>query len=492
MSATRYDFGVTSQKLLLGMRTDQAVAGLAIGIFTILMALAGINLVIVGVLALLGAIAVFAPVRGMPIVLWAAPVTGYLRARRRDPEPLPAHSTASVARAPERGPAGEYPHRPRARLAQPGRLRLPGGLHVDVLDAGPAAHPIGLVSDDGGRSYVAVLRTRGPGAFAILGGEDQAQALDAWGQVLADCCTEDGQVKRIEMLERTVPDASAGALRWASEHIEGGTEDDAADYAALVSAVDDVAKVHEVYLVLRVAPKLKGKDAPQAAIMELRQFMARLSAIGVESEPLAAEEIAGLLRATYAGLPQPAFGGRDPLDACALGAREHWDALRYDDQFWRVFVVSHLPRQEVGPAWLLPLTTAPARGGSRIVTFHFDPIAPSHSRRRVRTAAAAAEGRRRRRKEQGRTGTAEETAEARSIERREQELVMGYRELRVAGLVAVSAPDRAHLDEVARLTTHAAAAAGLELRCAYGQQERAFMAALPLARLGFRISVLGS
>lgn len=160
--------------------------------------------------------------------------------------------------------------------------------------------------------------------------------------------------------------------------------------------------------------------------------------------------------------------------ACA----DEWARLRTDDTWHVTYWVAQWPRQDVPADFLAALLLE----GSvrRTVSVVMAPVPPGEAARRVeqdRTAEAADTELRRR---GGFLATARRQRQAEHLAGREAELADGHATFRLTAYVTVTADRAEDLPPACEQVEQAAAQAGLELRCCYGDQLRAFAAALPL------------
>jgi hypothetical protein len=118
----------------------------------------------------------------------------------------------------------------------------------------------------------------------------------------------------------------------------------------------------------------------------------------------------------------------------------------------------------------------------RTIAVTMEPIAPSKSIRDVEAAVTSDTADEHLRADKGFTPTARRRQQARSTRQREEELVHGHAELRLAGFITISAPDEDGLERARAEIEHAAQQAHIELVALFGQQAHAFTFTLPLAR----------
>jgi hypothetical protein len=359
------------------------------------------------------------------------------------------------------------------------------------------------------------LAVEGP-RFRLAAEVDQAQAVAGWGEVLAGSARETSSLRRLQVVERALADPGIGAHRRERTGEPGGAEDIYRDNVARIGAE---ATRHEVFLTGVVEPRARV-EAVDEALAELGDVADRLEAAGFRATPLAANELADLVRSTV----DPGSGNRrqpstQQGDTELLGdgrrvwndergylwvgpatgegvtatattdragpmARDSgWSWVRTDSAYHALFEVTELPRVPVGPEWAWPLVVGDGLGGAgRTLAIHVELSPPSRALRRAeRSVVAHADDESSRQRWGFRSGARSER-EAQAAVAREEELVAGYADARFAVVVGVSAPSLEELEGSARALCQQAVQARLELRRLYGQQDLALGAILPLGR----------
>ena len=124
---------------------------------------------------------------------------------------------------------------------------------------------------------------------------------------------------------------------------------------------------------------------------------------------------------------------------------------------------------DVGAAWLDPLLST--RAARRTVVLFFEPVAPSTSRRRIERDATRLATDAEQRANRGFRVGARHHRSRDAVEEREAELVAGYAEVGVVGLVVATAVTDNELDAAATQIGQAANAASLELRQLDGRHD---------------------
>ena len=252
----------------------------------------------------------------------------------------------------------------------------------------------------------ATLRVRGR-EFALCERDTQERQLHLWGDALAAFCTERGPVARLRWTEWAAPsglDESARLSRRAHptrRQVAGGrdvprrcspklarcrpnmtcsspspsTNVGSGPSAGLTSDRDIVAEktlMDEVQL-------LSSRLESAGLIVDLPLCPAELAEVAAARVSTRSARTGGANRAAKLG------AARRIRRACRtpgpLAVRAAWDHVRVDRAVHAAYVVAEWPRFEVPPNWMEPLLLHP--GGVRTVAVHYEPVAPSRSRRQV-------------------------------------------------------------------------------------------------------------
>jgi hypothetical protein len=143
--------------------------------------------------------------------------------------------------------------------------------------------------------------------------------------------------------------------------------------------------------------------------------------------------------------------------------------------------ISEWPRSGAYPNFLHPLVLAPGVRKSLSLIAH--PVPAAQARKDIRRQKVEYLTDADQKARIGQVADLSDTAEYQDILRREQELAIGHADLRFAGLIAVTAPDKDELDAAVAQIEQAAIQCECETRLLVGQQTQAFAAAaLPLGR----------
>jgi hypothetical protein len=463
---------------LLGLGGPQVVALGGAVVVAVLLASAHAPLPVLAAPIALGAALAFTRVGGQPLLEAAPPAIDWLarRARREHrwlaPLPLPVDG-----------------------LTPP----LPPGLAGQVLlNAGGVA----VVCDRRTGRYSATIRVTG-GGFALAERVEQERLLAGWGDALAPFCRDRGTVVAVRWSEWAAPAGIEDQLAFLAEHGHDDPDDPAvASYRRLLASAGPLGMRHDTLITLvvgadRLVTAAKGRDARDRAgvdalLAELHLFTTRLENAGLTASlPLTPPELGRALRVRLDPGTLPGLDRRGrtlgqlaglvrPANAGPLATEARWSAWRADGAWHRAFWMCDWPRLDVGPMWLADLLLA--RVGVRTVSVWYEPVPPRASRRAIERAAAKLDSDEDHRHRVGlRVGAGHRRAQS-AVAEREAELVAGYPEFTYAGVVTVTAADRAGLDASSAEIVQTAAAVGVDLRPLHGRHDRGVAATLPLAR----------
>ena len=120
-----------------------------------------------------------------------------------------------------------------------------------------------MVWDPRAQTYTAVLAVEGS-TFALLESSMRGSRVEAWGSLLAQLCSENAVIARLQVLERTVPDSGDRLRRdWQRRGIHDGSLQ-AANYEQLLAAVDGSTMAHECFVAVAVDARRAGSEIRQA------------------------------------------------------------------------------------------------------------------------------------------------------------------------------------------------------------------------------------
>lgn len=387
---------------------------------------------------------------------------------------------------------GQLEHRTRIGKPRPaGTLALPGDAArlrqwVDDETGGVMIH------DPHAATLTAVIGVEHP-AFMLLDADEQARRVSAWGRVLASTCRS-GNVAAVQVLERTLPDSGKGLADWWTSHGTDVGSWAARTYAELIDRAGPTGERHASTISLTISLHAAARPARAAggglrggaAVLrqEVTSLTAALRAADLTpTQMLGSGEIALAIRTAYdpavgAALERHGSVGRDLATAGPVAVTETWGHLRADSSYHCVLWVSEWPRTLVYPGFLAPLLLAPGVRRTFSVTFtpvRADVTARDLRRKKIEYLSDAAQ-----RNRIGQIEDAAQTAEYGDVLQQEADLTAGHGVLRAVGLVVVTAPTLDELERAVAAVEQAAIQASCETRRLWGQQARAFIAALPL------------
>ncbi|MGP5030715.1 SCO6880 family protein [Glutamicibacter arilaitensis] len=175
------------------------------------------------------------------------------------------------------------------------------------------------------------------------------------------------------------------------------------------------------------------------------------------------------------------FAGVEPNVAGPMAVETHWDHLRTDSAFHRVYWISEWPRKKARMGFMEKLIFA--GDFPHTVSQVLRPVTPTKALKKVETRKTDWDTTDRFRQKSGRAASRAHEAEFEDIESFEEQLVDGHGSYYVTGLVCVSGATKSELERNCAKMRDAASRARIELSPAYGQQDAAFSAAaLPLAK----------
>lgn len=383
---------------------------------------------------------------------------------------------------------------------QPRTLGLPSPLNrlallsVDVPDGGR----VGVLIDPAEGRYTAALAVHGS-SFALVDVDEQERRVAAFGRVLAALARDGSPLSRLQWMVRTTPEAGGTlAEHWSAYgHVRDGLVADS--YDELVATAGPVTEAHETLVIAsldirggaRRAIRQAGGGQTGATAVLCRE-LARLADQLTQAEltvlgALPPRGVARLIRTAYDPVslaavdrrPSP-LAGVSPQAAGPMATDVEWGHYRTDGGWHATYWISEWPRIAVPPDFLSPLLlTGDVRHTVALVA---EPLPTAVAARKARAARTAEAANATLRQRVGQLTTERMRAEGDEADRRERELVAGHAAYRYAGFITVTALSAEQLDEACGRLEHSAAAAHLELRLLYGQQDTAFAMTLPLGR----------
>jgi hypothetical protein len=498
-----FSFGsIERHGIVGGLRVSQAavlVTAAAVAVVVVRTMPAGRGLGLGILLIAAGCVVAFLPVAGRTVEQWIPVVASWLLLSLRDGRTYRSSMPARGFVAALDGSGL------RADAELPDALSGCEILSVPVDDG----HAIGVFSDTALRALTAVLAVR-VRAFGLLSEADQERRLDRWGRVVARLARNDGLVRRLCVLERTVPsdgDEMQRFLLEARDRALPPAERTVRSYEALLQSAGDVTQDHELFVALQVDERRasrrtrphRSNEATSGREVACRVLVRELLALASRFDPadvvvegaLSPRMLSRAIRLAYdpygrerlnrLAVVAPETADAEPSPWGPLAAETAWDTYRTDSAVHRTYWIAQWPRLAVGPAFLAPLLL----NGQvvRSVGVTLEPVAPDRARRAVEAAVTSEEADEQLRAERGFRTTARRLKQHQAIVRRERELADGHQEVRFAGYVTVSAHDLEELETACDQVEQTAHQAYLDLQPLWGQQDVGFtQGALPIAR----------
>jgi hypothetical protein len=451
------------------------------------------------ILVLLASLAAFLPFQGMTLEQWAplAVAYGWRRLtgqdRYRSEHPVLGVIAGLNGRDARREPA------------------LPAALDGCEILAVPVAggQEVGVFHDAAAGSLTAVMAVRVK-AFGLLSESEQERRLDRWGQALSSLARTGGLVRRVQILERTVPADGDAMHRYLAEARDPSLGPDTMprrSYEALLEDAGFVTQDHELFVALQVDERRAASKGGQrsrrrdgdvramacaALIREMQSFATRFDPIDVVVEGvLPPRMLARAIRLAYdpygrertnrLAAADPAMAGTDPSTFGPLATEESWDLFRSDSAVHRTYWVAQWPRLAVAPTFLAPLLLS--ADVVRSLSVVLEPVSPERARRSVEAAITSDLADEELRTERGFRTTARQRKRQDAVVRREEELSSGHQEFRFAAFVTVSGPDEEGLELACDQVEQSAHQAYLDLQPLWGEQDAGFtFGALPIGR----------
>ncbi|MCG3042833.1 hypothetical protein L7D48_20020 [Streptomyces sp. S1A] len=387
--------------------------------------------------------------------------------------------------------------RPSTRPRREGLLHLPGTAASLRVATSPDGR-LSAVHDPHHGTLTAVARVSSR-AFALLDAGTQNANVAGWGRVLA-ALARTGQVARVQVLERTVPDSGDALNRYWSRYGQPGTPVAGQVYGELIAAAGPAAAPHEAYVAVALDTRAARRTINQAGggLAGAFTVLAQLTAVFDQAAHtaglapsgwLTAREIAAVVRTAYdpaalSALDRWSPGIRPQADPAAAGPVvlvENADRIETDSAHHTTYWIENWPRTETSPGFLHQVLFT--SGVRRSLSLTYEPkdlhAALRDVRRRKATVIADAAERQRR----GQVDSEEDSVEYADIKDRERQLIAGHADVALTGLLTVSADSEEELRTACAAVETAAVSALIDLRQLTWQQAEAFTsAALPLAR----------
>lgn len=484
----RYRFGPLERRgLLFGLRGAQVVV-LLVGLVSSLIVvrtLGNSGILPGAALFIITVAGVFWPVGGRTVEQWTPVAARYLwRVVRRE--------RRFVSTAPLLG---------RTRTAEQ-QMDLPGTLKgMRIMAAPVVGGDLGILHNRGEGTYSSVLSVRGR-SFALLDHDAKTRLLGQWADVLAGLGREGSPVKRLQWLERTVPDPGDGIGQYLRDAIAlPHTTPAVRSYLQLVEDAGPTTQHHETFVVIQVdAQKARrmikqagGGDQGACTVLARETFglatrlqSAELDIVGMLPPRLLAQ----MMRVAFdpkarAQITMRTINDRENAgvtvdQAWPLVTETSWEHYRTDSAFHSTFWVAEWPRTEVGPDFLAPLLLQ--AWVNRTVSVTLEAVPPLKAQRDVDYARTSDAADAHLREKHGFMRSIRRQRESDNVERREQELADGHADIRFSGYITVTAANLEELELASSEMEQQAGQSRLVLRRLSGEQDVAFTYTLPLAR----------
>jgi hypothetical protein len=386
--------------------------------------------------------------------------------------------------------------RPSRRPTREGLLHLPGtaaSLRVTTAPDGK----YGAVHNPHTGTLTAVVKVSSR-AYALLDPGTQQANVGGWGRALA-ALARTGQIARIQVIERTIPDSGDALRRYWEEHGRPDTPMAGALDQLVVDRAGPAAAPHEAYVAVSLDTKaarrlinqagggLTGAFSVLAQLTSTFDQAARTAGL-TPTGWLTAREIAAVVRTSYdpkalATLDRWSTAGRPEAEPAAAGpvvVVEKADHIATDSAVHATYWVENWPRTETSAGFLHQLLFT--GGVRRTLSLSYEPknldaALRDVQRKKSSVIADAAERARR-----GQVDSEADSIEYQDIKSRERQLIAGHADVALTGLLTVSADTEDELRTACAVVETAAVGAQLDLRPLTWQQAEAFTAAaLPLA-----------
>ncbi|MER8036083.1 SCO6880 family protein [Streptomyces hydrogenans] len=386
--------------------------------------------------------------------------------------------------------------RPSRRPTREGLLHLPGTAASLRMVTAPDGR-YGAVHDPHHGTLTAVVKVSSR-AYALLDPGTQHANVGGWGRTLA-ALARTGQIARIQVIERTVPDSGDSLRRYWEEHGHPDTPVAGAIYNELIQSAGPAAAPHEAYVALSLDTKaarrlinqagggLTGTFSVLAQLTSTFEQAARTAGLNPTGW-LTAREIAAVVRTAYdpkvlAALDRWSATGRPEAEPTAAGpvvVVEKADHIATDSAVHATYWVENWPRTETSAGFLHQLLFT--GGVRRTLSLCYEPKGLDAALRDVQRKKASVIADAAERARRGQVDSEADSIEYQDIKARERQLIAGHADVALTGLLTVSADSEEELRTACAVVETAAVGAQLDLRPLTWQQAEAFtVAALPLA-----------
>ena len=481
-SHAQYRFGDAAPLgLLLGMPARQAAPIVAGILWLTLMLMAQQPLVgLPG--PVLGVVAAFGRIRGVPLfeIAWPAVRLG---ARRR------AWTRTALLALDDRG-----------EVDLPDAL---AGLELLEVDAGRlgADRTVAVVRDRRLDSVSTVIPVVGEG-FPVASLSEQDHIVEKWGGALAPLARAKCAIARLTWQEWTRPVGVEAHRRYLDDVAPAGAVASVArdDYEQLLDSQEPFTIAHEVLLTLTVELRrvrarrsmTQVESAVAALIDETRMLSGRLETAGLHvGAPLDGGALREAIR-SHSDPSRSAVGTSKRRRSLAeatrrvagswgpMAVQSSWGHVRVDGSLHRSYFVSLWPLLPVQADWMRPLLTSDT--ATRTVTVVLEPVPLAKASLEANRRLTSIEADHEQKSRHGFRLTARERRRLNDVESRETELAEGHPEFRFVGIVTVTAQDEDSLDHAAADIEQSAAQSLIELRPLAARHDHGWVASLPLGR----------
>lgn len=485
-AARRYQLGGQETRSVLGRRepaeTALLVGSVVVGVGVSLMSGGSpYGFVVLLLLVCAAAVAVFLPVRGRTLFRWLPLDARFARDRRTGRDRYRSRYREAGIDLVSGAPVARTPPSPVGRVLW---LACPFGNEEVAV----------LVQQDGG-CIVAALEVEGPG-LGLFDGPDHERSVARWGGLLRDLANSDGLVRRVQLLERSVPADPEAHRRYVQEF--GwvlGPEPLVDSYEDLQRHVGAVSEQHRNYVVVsipsdrelaRAVRAAGGGDAGLVVVVarEVDALRQRLEDSGTRVlGVLDVDALQGLVASLYRpDLHEGPDGGRpgEPWPRSTMAERT-WLDVEDGDWLHATGWIRQWPMVPVGVNFLAPLLVqVPGVVRTVAVTLELVPteVAMAQAMSDLTSDQAEASSS----SKAGRTTDPRHTRQLSQAEQRAADLAAGAAGIRLVGYVSVSSGTPEGLEQAKRVVRTAAARSWLTLEWCDKEHDSAFVNTLPLAR----------
>jgi len=374
-----------------------------------------------------------------------------------------------------------------------GKFQLPGLLAPSQLSEYQDSYgrPFALLYYPSTRHFTIVINAEPDGASLV--DEDQVDVWVAhWGQWLASLGHEPGIIAASVTVE-SAPDTGTRLRREVSHNMQDGTP---AIARAMLTEVVQTYPEGSALVSARVALTFKGvdrngkkrndDDVGRELASRLPALTQSLNSTGAgAARPLTAQELCETIRIAYDPasavlIDEARSQGMSPelswTDVGPAGAQAYWDKYRHDSAWSVTWMMTQAPRGEVFSSVLSQLVGPHPDIDRKRVSLLYRPLDAATAARMVeadkRNASFRATASSR--------PSARSMAEARAADRTAQEEARGAGLVNFGMVVTGTVMSAEQIPDMIAAVDNLGATARVLLRPAYGSQDSAFAAALPL------------